>query len=154
MRFLRNHFGVLLATLTLFSLASCGTAEQVEIETAVIQEAAADLDLTLLSDAEIISELHHITENPGDYLGQMIRIRGQCQTYYSDVMNTEYHVVSVDEANSQHTHGLEYTLADGLAYPADGTEATITGKLAWYQENGYTYFHLVHASAVATEETA
>ena len=145
---------LLALALLLVPLASCSTTET--METAIMQQEITppDLDLSLLSNTLVFSRLQSITAQPDDYMGQVIRIHGQCQTYRNELAGAVYHAVTVADATSCCAQGLEYVLSDESEYPADGTEATITGKLASYDENGYIYFHLTDAEVTTNTEVS
>ena len=72
---------LLALALLLVPLASCSITET--METAIMQQEITppDLDLSLLSNTLVFSRLQSITAQPDDYMGQVIRIHGQCQTY-------------------------------------------------------------------------
>lgn len=154
MKSIKKQCCILLAALSLLSLASCGTSET--MDTAVVQAEAnlPDLDLSLLSNTLVFSRLQSITAQPDDYMGQVIRLRGQCQTYYNELAGAVYHAVTVADATSCCAQGLEYVLSDENGYPDDGTEATITGHLTSYEENGYIYFHLTDAEVMNETEVS
>ena len=146
MKTVKKHICTMLALLSLVPLTSCGSAG--ETTGPQTEAAAPDLDLTILSSTLVFSELQNITANPDNYAGQSIRMRGQCQTYYNELAGSVYHAVTVADTTSCCAQGLEYVLPDEASYPADGSEATIVGRLAPYEENGYIYFHLIDAEVV------
>ena len=153
MKTIQKRCCTLLALLSLVPLASCGATGTTEMD-ASQAEAVPDVDLTILSNTLVFSELKNITSNPDNYAGQSIRMRGQCQTYYNELAGAVYHAVTVADATSCCAQGLEYVLPDETSYPADGSEATITGKLASYEENGYIYFHLIDAEVGKDSEVS
>ena len=116
---------------------SAGTAE------------AVDLDLTQLSSTMVYSEVYNIMTRPEDYVGQTIRLEGQCLSAYYEPTKTTYYSIVVQDATACCAQGIEYVLTDGQSYPADGGDATVVGRFESYDEEGTVWYHLVDASLEA-----
>ena len=106
--------------------------------------AAVDLDLTQLSSTMVYSEVYNIMTDPEAYIGMTIRMEGECLSAYYEPTKTTYYSIVVQDATACCAQGIEYVLAQG-DYPADDTEATVTGRFASYEEEGTVWYHLVDA---------
>ena len=107
--------------------------------------AAVDLDLTQLSSTVVYSEVYNIMTRPEDYVGQTIRLEGQCLSAYYEPTKTTYYSIVVQDATACCAQGIEYVLSDGQSYPADGGDATVVGRFESYDEEGTVWYHLVDA---------
>ena len=111
--------------------------------------AAADLDLTQLSSTLVYSEVYNIMTDPEAYIGMTIRMEGECLSAYYEPTDTTYYSVVIQDATACCAQGIEYVLSDGQDYPADGNNATVTGRFESYDEEGTVWYHLVDASLEA-----
>ncbi len=111
--------------------------------------AAVDLDLTQLSSTMVYSEVYNIMTTPDDYIGKTIRMRGLCMSAYYEPTNMTYYSIVIQDATACCAQGIEYVLPDGQSYPADGGEATVTGRFESYDEEGTTWYHLVDVTVEA-----
>ena len=107
-----------------------------------------DVDLSLLSDVLIYSELSNIIAHADEYLGKTFRISGTFAIYEGD--ERIYYACLVTDATACCSQGLEFILKDtSLKYPDDypalGTGITVVGVFDTYQEGPYTYSQLIDA---------
>ena len=107
-------------------------------------EDGIDVDLTHMSSTMVYAEVSNMMYCPDDYVGKVVRMQGQNINSYYDVTDQTYHSVLIADATACCAQGIEYLLADG-EYPADQTEATVTGEFELYDEDGQTYCRLKNA---------
>ncbi|MBQ9347867.1 MAG: hypothetical protein IJT94_11125 [Oscillibacter sp.] len=104
-----------------------------------------DVDLTRMSSTMVYGQVSDIMYMPDNYVGKTIRMRGQSYSSYFDETDTTYYYILIADATECCAQGIEYTLTDGTVYPADETEATVTGVFELYDELGVTYCRLKDA---------
>lgn len=141
---------VLLLTLCACGSGAAGDAAADDAAAAnATAPAAIDLDLTQLSSTLVYSEVYNIMTEPEAYLGKTIRMEGECLSAYYEPTDTTYYSVVIQDATACCAQGIEYVLSDGQDYPADGNNATVTGRFESYDEEGTVWYHLVDASLEA-----
>ena len=147
----RTTRSVLLLLVMLLTLCACGneTAGSAAPEEIAATDggnsAGVDLDLTQLSSTMVYSEVYNIMTSPEDYVGQTIRMEGQCLSAYYEPTKTTYYSIVIQDATACCAQGIEYVLSDGQGYPEDGGNATVTGRFESYDEEGTVWYHLVDA---------
>ena len=122
---------VFLLLVALFLLTACG-------------EQGDAYNLAQSSGTVAYAQLVNMTLAPENYVGATVTVRGQCASSYYPVTGLTYYSVLVTDAKSCCNQGIEYLLPDG-AYPADGTEITVSGEFETYNEYGISYFRLKDA---------
>ena len=141
---------VLLLTLCACGSGAAGDAAADDAAAAnATAPAAIDLDLTQLSSTLVYSEVYNIMTEQEAYLGKTIRMEGECLSAYYEPTDTTYYSVVIQDATACCAQGIEYVLSDGQDYPADGNNATVTGRFESYDEEGTVWYHLVDASLEA-----
>jgi len=104
------------------------------------------VDLTAMSSTLVYAEVYNITNNPAQYVGKTIKMRGTYQANYYEPTAQYYHSVVIADAAACCAQGLEFEWAGKHAfpgdYPANGAEVEVTGVFTPYQELGQTYYHL------------
>lgn len=111
-------------------MTGCGE-EKTSAPEKVLSVEVVDVDLTKLSSTMVYGEVFNIVENPSEYRGKTIKIRG---TYFAahDPAKDEYHHSCVIwDATACCMQGMEFELADGK-YPPNETEITLIGKFDVY----------------------
>ena len=103
-----------------------------------------DVDLTAMSSTMVYAEVSNIMYEPDDYVGKIIRMKGQAASAYAESTDTAYYAIIIADATACCAQGIEYLLAEG-EYPADQTEAIVTGEFELYDEDGQTYCRLKNA---------
>ena len=96
------------------------------------------------------AQLVNMTLEPQKYVGAAVTVRGQCASSYYPVTDLTYYSVVVSDVSVCCSQGIEYLLSGG-DYPADGTEATVTGEFEVYYENGIPYCRLKDAEIITNE---
>ena len=109
-------------------------------------ERTIDVDLTKLSATMVYSEVYNMVSEPDAYIGKVVRMAGTAASTYYDVTDRTYHAIIIADATACCAQGIEYELPEGLSYPADDTEATVTGVFSTYDEFGRTYVYLEDAT--------
>ncbi len=139
---------LLTAVLLLCACGSGGTTAAPAADSAGTAE-AVDLDLTQLSSTMVYSEVYNIMTAPEDYVGKTIRMEGECLSSFYEPTGLTYYSVIIQDATACCAQGIEYVLSEGQSYPADGEDATVTGRFESYDEEGTTWYHLVDASVMS-----
>lgn len=108
-----------------------------------------DVDLTRMSSTMVYGQVSDMMYLPEDYVGKTIRMRGQSYSSYYEETDTTYYYLLIADAAACCAQGLEYVLADGVEYPDEEAEATVTGVFEMYDELGITYCRLNNATLSA-----
>ena len=143
---------LVLALMLLLALAACGgpagetPAPPPESSGTSSEAETIDIDLTQLSSTVVYAEVSGMMYDPDAYVGKIVRMRGQCASGYYDVTDTTYYAIIIADATACCAQGIEYVLADGSDYPADGSEAVVTGEFETYDEFGVLYCRLKDAT--------
>lgn len=108
-----------------------------------------DVDLTMLSDTMVYSEVYNIMNNPLTYIGKKIRMGGEFALYINEIDNLQYYACIITDATACCANGIEFERAGDYVYPDDfpeiGEEIVVTGVFEIYEENGLKYVHLKDA---------
>ena len=126
-------------------------AETTQSTTAKATETEADIiDLTLLNNTMLYSELFDIASQPDDYIGKTVKMRGTYAVYEGE--GRSYYVCEVMDTTACCSQGLEFVLKKSEEYPEyhsdSPVEIEVSGTLNTYLENGQTYVQLEEASVV------
>jgi hypothetical protein len=110
-------------------------------------KAGVDLDMTNMGAAIAYSQAVDLSENPDNYLGKVIKVKGNYYPTYYDQTAQYYHLVLVGDATSCCRMPIEFIVTGDYTFPDDypETEAVIivSGVYEEYDELGETYYHLV-----------
>ena len=90
-----------------------------------------DVDLTKLSETMIYSAVFDIVENPLEYRGKTIKIRGTHFISHDPAKNEYHHACIIWDATACCMQGMEFELASGK-YPPNESEITLIGKFDVY----------------------
>lgn len=90
-----------------------------------------DVDLTKLSETMIYSAVFDIVENPLEYRGKTIKIRGTHFISHDPAKNEYRHACIIWDATACCMQGMEFELASGK-YPPNESEITLIGKFDVY----------------------
>ena len=131
----------------LLLMISCA-AVLAEQET-VWAEDEIDLDLTWMSGTMVYAEIYNMLYDPDAYLGKVIRLSGWYDAFQDQFTGNRYFTCYIPDAAACCAQGIEFVWAGEHLwpddYPALGADVTVTGRLESYEENGWTYLHLVDA---------
>lgn len=125
-------------------------------EPTVTQKAGTyDVDLTKMSSTMVYAEVYNMMYEPEKYVGKSVRMNGQFVLYQLmdengyPVEGQIYYACLVADATACCSQGLEFVLAGDYKYPDDypplGNDIIVSGRFETYDEDGYTYCHLVDA---------
>lgn len=108
-----------------------------------------DLDLSRMSGTVVYAQIYNLLSDPAPWLGKIIRMSGLYSFYEDHERNIVYHACIVPDAAACCAQGIEFIWSGEHAWPGDypeyGDGITVTGRLELYEEDGYTYLHLVDA---------
>lgn len=105
-----------------------------------------DNDLAALSGIMAYSEVFNILNNPEEYYGKTMRIKGKFNMQVDEITGDTYYFCIIADATECCTEGMEFTPADkSIQLPDIGREITVTGVFDLYEDNGYKFFHIADA---------
>ena len=111
-----------------------------------------DMDMTGMSGTVVYAQIYNLLTDPAPWLGKIIRMAGYYSFFEDQEQGIVYHACIVPDATACCAQGIEFVRAGEHDwpddYPEDGTDITVTGRLEMYEENGYSYLHLVDAEVV------
>ena len=102
-------------------------------------DASVDIDLTAMSSDMVYATVYQmVLENPEDYVGKKIKMRGAYTTAASEKTDLTYHYVIISDATQCCSQGIEFVWGDGShdasEYPELGTEIEVIGVYETYTE--------------------
>ena len=112
---------------------------------------AVDVDLTQLSSTMVYSEVSAMMYEPEQYIGKTVKMHGLFATQEYD--GARLYACIVQDATACCAQGLEFEMAEDLAYPDDypepGAGITVVGTFDSYKEevDGNYYIYLVLRNA-------
>ncbi|NCB41984.1 MAG: hypothetical protein EOM59_05140 [Clostridia bacterium] len=112
------------------------------------QVGGVDVDLTTLNTNMIFSQVSQILNNPEEYMGQSIKIRGQFYALYHEPEEKYYYYVTVCDSTACCFQALEFLWDDGTPvypddYPIDKALIEVTGIFEAYKDStDATYYRL------------
>lgn len=109
------------------------------------QAAPVDIDLSGLEGAEAYAAFMQIAENPQDYAGKTVRVKGSFGTLHSEAMDRYYYSCDVKDQDGCCTESMEFILPEGVSYPNRGDKIVVSGTYELYEEDGCIYGQLVNA---------
>lgn len=130
------------------------TEEKSKIETSqnTSENEDVDIDLTILSDTMVYSEVYNIVVSPDTYKGKTIKIQGLFNSYGDDKTGKVYFYCLIADATACCTKGIEFKLSDDYSYPNDypdeGSQITIVGTFDTYEYNDFQFSYLRDARIV------
>lgn len=124
---MKNFLLIICATMF---LVGCGDENNFEPEK-VSQVEKIDVDLTKLSETMVYSAVFDIVENPSEYRGKIIKIRGKYFAFHDPAKNEYHHSCVIWDATACCIQGMEFELASGK-YPPNESEITLIGKFDVY----------------------
>ena len=114
-----------------------------------------DVDLTTLSSTMVYAEVFNMMMNPNDYIGKTVKMRGAFGIGYSykedGTMdeNTLVYACVIADATACCSQGIEFVLSGEHTYPDDypelGSEITVVGTFATYEEYSMLFCTLTDA---------
>lgn len=146
---------LILTAVIAFVLTLSGCGAKAESQNQAVQPSASaahqgqetqpvDLDLTQLSETMVYSQIYNMMEEPGEYLGQRVRMKGKYLYYLAEEQGLEYHVCTVTDATACCLLGMEFVLEEG-SYPQPDEEFTVEGIFQIYYEGDIPFCQLEEA---------
>ncbi len=115
-----------------------------------------DLDMSGMSGTVVYAQIYNLLSDPGPWLGKIIRMAGYYSFYNDQEHGIVYHACIIPDATACCAQGIEFIWAGEHKwpddYPENGTDITVTGRLEIYEENGFSYLHLVDAEVLWEEQ--
>ena len=115
---------------------------------AVIDDGEIDVDLTVMNNTMVYSEVMHMLYAPEEYIGKRIKMNG----LFSKVREDDgrwFFSCMVSDATLCCSRGIEFILKDGGddpdSYPKHNEWINVAGVFSTYVEGEYTYCRLVDA---------
>ena len=106
-----------------------------------------DLDISNLSSVLVYSQVVRILDEPEQYLGKTIRIKGQYYSMFYEPTQQYCHYVVVGDASLCCQVGIEFIWNGNHNhpddYPAEKKIIEIVGLFSSYEELGETYYALI-----------
>ncbi len=111
-----------------------------------------DIDMTLLSNTMVYSELFNMMVSPEDYIGKSVKMKGTFSAVHDDASGNDYFACVVMDATACCSQGLEFIPVESYRYPedfpAEGEKICIKGVFDMYEEGDYSYCTLKDASLI------
>lgn len=108
-----------------------------------------DVDLTEMNSNMVYAQVYDMVFGETDFNGQTVRARGVFDYYQDPDTQKEYFAVLISDATACCAQGIEFVLAGDHSYPEDyperGTEITIHGSFASYEDDTGVYMQLQDA---------
>ena len=121
-----------LAFFVIMSIIFCGCGEENNSASEkILQAEKIDVDLTKLSTTMAYSAVFDIVENPAEYRGKIIKIRGTYAKFHDPAKNEYHHACIIMDETACCMQGMEFELSDGK-YPPKEREITLIGKFDTY----------------------
>jgi hypothetical protein len=119
---------------------------QADVEQTGFEQAAVDLDLSILSSTIAYVEVSNIVSNPNNYLGKTIKMSGTYYPSYGEETGLYYHYVLVGDVAACCQQGMEFIWNGGHAfpddYPKENDTIEVTGVFGTYKEFDLNYYYL------------
>ena len=129
-------------SLPVSSTAAETTETQSETLLDAIDPDADTIDLTKLSSTMVYSEVFNMMQEPENYEGKTIVMKGTYRTSYSEETEKYYHFVVIEDATACCQQGMEFILNGSASYPADGTPVIVSGTFKNYEELDNLYYYV------------
>lgn len=111
-----------------------------------------DLDMSGMSGTVVYAQVYNLLSDPAPWLGKIIRMAGYYSFYNDQEQDIVYHACIIPDATACCAQGMEFIWAGEHKwpddYPEEETDIIVTGRLEIYEENGYSYLHLVDAEVL------
>ena len=111
-----------------------------------MDDAAVDIDFTVLSSMMVFAEFYNIMLNPDDFVGKIIKMNG---LYYASVFDKDdyySHYITVGEGDACCAQGFEFKWNGEHKfpddYPKENTKIELTGAFSKYEKLGRTHYYL------------
>lgn len=127
--------------------AEYDTAEVNEAESTQEADPNVDIDVSVMNSDMVYATIYQLISEPNEYIGKLIKIKGEPYSSYYEPTDMTYHYVLIQDAAACCAQGMEFVMANGLAYPDEAEEneeeVTIIGTFTTYEEEGNLYCTLM-----------
>ena len=120
---------IILPLIILLLITGC-VEEKTPVPEKVLTE-VIDVDLTKLNANMVYSAVFDMLENPAEYRGKTIKIRGTYFALHDPAKDEYHHSCVIWDATACCMQGMEFELAD-KNYPPNESEITLIGKFDVY----------------------
>ena len=107
------------------------------------------IDLTQMSDTLLYAKVNDMIENPDEYKGKTIKIKGAFSSVISSSQNSRSYACVVTDANGCCSQGLEFVPYPDYMYPDDfpklWDDITVFGIFETYQKDSSICCRLINA---------
>lgn len=116
-------------------------------ESFLADERKIDLDLTTMDSNMVYSEVYKMLYYPEDYIGKIIKMRGQFSSYHDEYSGNTYFACIIQDALACCSSGLEFSLKDNSYeypkdFPVEGENITVIGRFSTYLDDDIQYLSL------------
>ncbi len=116
------------------------------------KDGSVDVDLSALSSTMIYAQVNDMIMEPGNYMGQTVKMNGTFAVYQDESTGSNYYACIIKDATACCAQGIEFELEGEPSYPADypeeGAEITVVGTFDTYEEAGMEYCTLRNAKVL------
>ena len=124
-------------------IASCGKKQETPESDKEIpkQEAAkVDMDLTLVNQMMVYTQVFYMIQKPQDYVEKTIRLPGTCTITKNRYTQERHYNCNVSDANGCCATMIRFNMADGNQLPPrNGEPITIRGRFELVSEGGKSF---------------
>lgn len=121
-------------------LIGCGNETSTDtVDGVEIQEKVIDIDISIMSEIMAYAQANNIATYPEEFLGDVIKIRGEYFREVQPLMDMDYSLVLLMDDTNCCQAFLEIELPSDAAYPNIGSYITVTGELKMKTIDGYEY---------------
>ena len=121
---------LIILPLVILPLISGCVEEKTPVPEKTLSE-VVDVDLTKLNSNMVYSAVFDMLENPSEYRGKTIKIRGTYFAAHDPAKDEYHHACIIMDATACCMQGMEFELAD-KNYPPNESEITLIGKFDVY----------------------
>ena len=127
-------------------ITGCANEGRFRPDNAARETNGVDVDLTILSGTMVFAKLNSMMENPDDYLGQTIKIRGPYDAFLYERTGVFYTYVLIEDNAACCLQRLEFILSGQNTFPDDFPEREtmieLEGVFESYDEQNQTYYYI------------
>ena len=140
---MKKILSIMICVFALLALTACGGGGSGNGDASY---GKVDVDLAAMSSTMAYSAVVDMSENPQEYKGKTVRIKGDFASMYGEQQGKMLYACLIRDETACCTQGLEF---EPTEKPADsleqGSEITVAGVLDSYEEGDATYCTLKDA---------
>ncbi len=148
--FMKRYILLLLALfIIVFACSSCAQGKNTASSGSSGDSIDKCIDLTQMSDTLLYAKVNDMIENPDEYKGKTIKIKGAFSSVISSSQNSRNYACVVTDANGCCSQGLEFVPYPDYMYPDDfpklWDDITVFGIFETYQKDSSICCRLINA---------